>query len=139
MTAEYLTFSVDAVLAIGVIAFALAQWRNGRSALNTETVQTYKDLLEATEKKYASRQDDMQKQINEGAARLGELSGTLKAKEQQLADYRQIIENRNPNLEKILTQVVDFMEKVDRRLSDIAEHQKKPFVAEASTTTTIHK
>lgn len=126
---------IEGILGIGVAAFTFAQWRNGRSQLDTQTVQTYKNLLEATEKKYQSKQDDMQAQINDAAAKIGEFKGLLAGKEAQIADYRQIIENRNPNLEKILTQVVEFMAKVDKRLNDIAEHQKRPLFAE----TTIHK
>jgi len=139
MSAEYLQFVVEAVLAIGVIIFAIAQWRNGRSQAGIETIQTYKELLDATEKKYAARQEAMQNQLNEQATKLGELRGILSAKDEQIKILREILENRNPELQKILNQVLKFMEAVDKRLSEIADHQKKPFVAEAHTTTTVSK
>lgn len=126
---------IEGILAIGVVVFAIAQWRNGRNTLNTETVQTYKDLLEVTEKKYLQKQEDMQKQINDMSTKMGEFKGLIAGKDAQIADYKQIIENRNPNLEKILNQMVEFMGKVDSRLTEIAAHQQKPFVAE----TTVHK
>jgi DNA primase large subunit len=139
MSAEYLQFVVDAVLAIGVIAFAIAQWRNGKSQLGNDTIQTYKELLEATEKKYAARQEKMQEQLNDQATRLGEMKGILSTKDEQIKLLREVLENRNPELEKILNQVLKFMVEVDKRLSEISEHQKKPFVAEAHTTTTVSK
>lgn len=136
MDPAYIQNIIEAIGAVGVVVFAVAQWRNGRSVLSTETVQTYKDLLDATEKKYAQKQDEMQKQLNDQATKLGELTGILSTREKQIADYKQILENRNPNLEKILSELVHFMEQVDARLTAV---EAKKCDAPVITTTVEHK
>jgi chromosome segregation ATPase len=127
------------MIAVCALILGIQQWRNGSNKLNSDTVQTYKDLLEATEKKNKDKQDDLQAQLNAQAGQIGELKGLITGKDQQIADYRQILENRNPNLENILTQMVNFMKEVDHRLQAIEGHIQKPVVAETKTTTSIVK
>lgn len=139
MIATYAQIAFEIILAIGAIIFAIASWRNGKSQATTEAVQAYKDLLEVTEKKYQTKTDDMQRQINEQSGKIGELTGLVKGKDSQIADYKQILENRNPNLENILTQMVGFMETVHKDLQELKEHVQKPVIAESKTTTTVLK
>lgn len=127
------------MIAVCALILGIQQWRSGSNKLNNDTIQTYKDLLEATEKKNKEKQDDLQSQLNIQAGQIGELKGLITGKDQQIADYRQILENRNPNLESILTQMVNFMKDVDHRLQTIEMHIQKPMVAETKTTTSIVK
>lgn len=127
------------MIALCALVLGIQQWRSGSSKLSNNTIQTYKDLLEATEKKNKEKQDDLQNQLNIQAGQIGELKGLISGKDQQIADYRQILENRNPNLENILKQMVDFMKEIDRRLVEIEGHIQKPMVAETKTTTSIVK
>lgn len=119
------------MIAIVAIVLGLQQWRTGSSKINGETVQAYKEQLDITEKRYQTQQEV----LNTQAGQIGELKGLIAGKDAQITDYRKILENRNPDLEKILTQLVHFMQIVDERLSAISAHQQKPIVAE----TTIHK
>lgn len=139
MTPEILTAIAEGIGALGLVIFGVAQWGNGRNSANVETVQTYKELLEAREKKYQEKQDEMQAQINTQASQIGEFKGLLAGKDQQISDYRKILENRSPELENALKEMTKFMKQVDGRLTDIAEHIKKPVVAESKTTTTVSK
>jgi hypothetical protein len=127
------------MIAVCALILGIQQWRSGSNKLTTDTIQTYKDLLEATEKKNKEKQDDLQNQLNTQAGQIGELKGLITGKDQQIADYRQILENRNPNLENILTQMVNFMKEVEHRLQGIESHIQKPMVAETKTTTSIVK
>lgn len=126
-------------IALCALILGIQQWRSGAGKLSADTIQTYKDLLEATEKKNKETQDNLQKQLNAQAGQIGELKGLITGKDQQIADYRQILENRNPNLESILIQIVGFMKEVDDRLQGIESHIQKPMVAETKTTTSITK
>ncbi len=139
MTSETLIAIAEAIGTLGVVIFGIAQWRNGKNSASVETVQTYKDLLEAREKKYQEKQDEMQNQINELAAKVGEYKGLLAGKDSQLDDYKRIFENRDPALQEILKDMSKFMKQVDERLSEIADHMKKPVVAASTTTTTVSK
>lgn len=139
MTPEILTAIAEGIGAVGLVIFGVAQWSNGRNSASTETVQTYKDLLEAREKKYQASQDSMQTQINDLSAKIGEYKGLLAGKDQQIADYKKIFENRDPALQDILKEMSQFMKQVDGRLTEIAEHMKKPVVAKSETTTTVSK
>ena len=132
MTPEYLQFVVDAILAVGVIAYAVAQWRNGSSKISSQTVQAYKDQLDIMER----RAVEQQKSLTEMSGTIGELKGLIAGKDTQIADYRKILENRNPNLEKTLSEILLFMQGVDKRLTDIAAHQKLPFKLETHATAT---
>jgi len=143
MNSEIITAIAEGIGAVGVavfaVSFAIAQWKNGKGSASVETVQTYKELLEAREKKYQEKQDEMQAQINDLSAKIGEYKGLLSGKDQQIADYKKIFENRDPALQDILQEMSQFMRQVDGRLTEIAEHIKKPVVAESKTTTTVLK
>lgn len=114
------------------LGLALQQWRSGSSKITKDTVEAYKARLEIMEKNYQTQQETLTKQ----AGQIGELNGLIAGKDAQIADYRKILENRNPNLEKILDQLVAFMHTIDTRLTEIATHQKKPFVADTHTVIT---
>lgn len=120
------------ILTIVGLILGLQQWRSGNSKLSKETVEAYKAQLDITEK----RLKDQQETLNTQAGEIGKLKGLLEGKDAQLAQYSKIIENRNPDLEKILQQLVTFMKEVDTRLTAIAVHQQKPVVAETKTTIT---
>lgn len=122
MTAETIQYAIDAIVGIGIIVYGISQWRNGTSKISYQTIQAYKDQLDITEKRYQSQQET----LNAQAGQIGELKGLIAGKEAQLADYRKILENRNPNLEKTLEEILTFMRGVDKRLGDIAAHQKLP-------------
>jgi capsule polysaccharide export protein KpsE/RkpR len=140
MTNFFSHFDINIVIiAFCALILGVQQWRYGSGKLTSDTIQTYKDLLEATERKNKEKQDDLQNQLNTQAGQIGELKGLITGKDQQIADYRQILENRNPNLENILTQMVNFMKEVDKRLQGIEDHIQKPLIAETKTTTSITK
>lgn len=114
------------VLVVVGALLGIQQWRAGSSKVNTDTIQAYKDQLEITEKRYQTQQET----LNSQAGQIGELKGLIAGKDAQITDYRKILENRNPDLEKILTELVHFMQVVDNRLAGIAANQTQPVVAE---------
>lgn len=129
MNVEYAQFGVDAITLFGVVAFVISQWRLGSSNVSTQTIQAYKEQLEIVNVRY----EEQAKTLNEQAGKIGELKGALEARDVQIADYKQILENRNPNLEKTLSEILLFMRGVDSRLSEIAAHQLKPIIADTHT------
>lgn len=132
MTPDSILAVVEAVGLLGVAVFVVAQWRLGKSTVSADTIQAYKDQLEIVEKRYATTQET----VNAQAGKIGELKGALDARDAQIADYKQILENRDPTLNKTLEEILSFMKQVDGRLTEIAVHQKKPFVTEVHATTT---
>lgn len=132
MSPENIQYAIDAVVSLGVIVYGVSQWRNGTSKISYQTVQAYKDQLDIMERRYT----EQQKTLNEQAGKIGELTGLIAGKDTQIADYRRILENRNPNLEKTLEEILGFMKGVDNRLSAIAAHQKLPTTVELKGTGT---
>lgn len=114
----------------GVIAVAgflvWKEYRSGNSTLNSQVVANYKQLDEQQKDQIAQKdaainqyQKDMAEikqamgTMKEGFAKeIGKLQGELKAKDEQIALLQQTVLNRNPELEKLLTEIRDFMENI---------------------------
>jgi hypothetical protein len=118
------------ILTIVAVILGIQQYRSGNSKMTRETVEAYKAQLELNE----VRLRDQSEKLNVQAGQIGKLEGLLKGKDDQLLQYKQIIENRNPDLENVLGQLVHFMQVVDDRLADIANRQNMPIVAHTTIT-----
>lgn len=117
------------IIALVAIVLGFQQLRTGSSAIYKNTLEAYKAQMEVMERS----QKDQATTINTQSGQIGELKGRLTAKEAQIAEYKQMLENRDPQLQQILKQLVDFMQKVDERLAGVEGHVKKPITATTST------
>lgn len=102
---------IIALVGVGVFFFQL---RNGTSKISADTIEAYKNQVELYEKRLGEQTSS----INTMATQIGELRGTIVAKDKQIDDMRKILENRNPELETVLSQLTKFMESVDKRLTE---------------------
>lgn len=102
---------LEAIIAVGVIAFAIGQFVNGRTekkdaglvaATNTiEILQKNVDILTQSQKEDHDQITRLQEQIKLSTAENDRLT--------------KIIENRNPDLEKVLSEIRDFMAKLNAK------------------------
>lgn len=138
-------FSLDSVIAIGLILSALAylwsQLRQGNWKADKDLITTLTEQLKAQKEINDSLRDqmqEMQRQVNALTEQIGILKGEKSANDQKIKEYLQIIANRNPELEatlkqleELIRQVVPFMKDVRHWHEDI---RKKLDIPESQTT-----
>lgn len=117
------------ILAFCALAWGWQQYKQGASKISSDTIIAYQAQASINEKTLTNQAA----QINSLNAEVGRLGGIIQEKDKQLGDYKEIFQGKNPQLEEILIKLVNFMEKVDTRLSNI----EKPTTTASVTTTTI--
>jgi chromosome segregation ATPase len=147
MTSLFSHFDLNTIIIAVVGAMiAFGQWRSGQSKISTETIDAYKSQVEIYEKRLTANTDT----INAMTGKIGELTGSIAAKDKQIEDMHATILNRNPELEIVLKQLTHFMESVDKRLqavdaqllaqaehlAEMRTHQLKPVHVTNETTIT---
>jgi len=109
------------------------EWRSGAKQLSAEVLHNYETLVKQQKDQILHYEQEFGKLKSEMAnmekgliAKLGKLEGQLQEKDKQLQTLSEILANRNPELEKVLAEIRDFM----KELNDTNMHQTK--ILEAS-------
>ena len=106
---------------IGILVFALAQWRSGKLSGKGLSAQTASDtvaLLQASVTAFKTELEEAKKKIAEQHDDIIRLQEANKHKDDQIQQYLSIISNRNPDLEKTLTEVRNFLETLNTKIVD---------------------
>lgn len=95
--------------AIGVLFYAIGQWRQGRTKTDTDAVKnandvitTYKsriEQLESDNKRYSENQ-------HKNTQEIGRLQGIVEGKDKDIARMNAILENRNPELTTFMATMI---------------------------------
>lgn len=100
------------VLNIGsyIVAFLLLvdKFFNGAGKIRKEVIETYKERNEQLE----GQLKGLQEQITQHSKEIAKLSGILEEKDKVILSLNQTIQNRNPELEKTLRSINDFLERI---------------------------
>ncbi len=118
--AEQLNVNTLLVVVAGAVLI-WKQFRNDASKVSAEVISAYK-LQVAQYKEEVKGYGD---KLNELNHKIGTQDGIIAEKDKQLKSYESILQNRNPELEKILVQVVSFMQKLDDRMEFSESELKK--------------
>lgn len=100
------------ITVLGTLSVAYILVRQTSSKVASEVITAYKVQVE----QYKEQVKTYNEKVNDLTGKIGHLEGTLQEKNKQIDDYKSILQNRNPELEKILSQIALFMEKIDKRL-----------------------
>jgi len=99
---------------IGGCGYGYSSWKNGNNKYKDETISDLKIAIETKEKEISRLNEEKtililshQKQITEIQKELSELQGAFKEQSKKLGEYRSILENRNPELLGMLTEIKD--------------------------------
>lgn len=107
----------------GVVFLAVAifftQWRAGSKQVSAEVMDNYEKLVSQLRDELTTVKTEMVNMEKGLIAKIAKLEGALEEKERQLATMAEILANRNPELEKVLAEIRDFM----RNLADANRHQ----------------
>lgn len=103
-----------ALIVVGGVSLAYTQFKQSADKIAASVVATYKERINQLEEK-----------VNDLIKQDGYKNGLLEEKDKQLKSYESVFQNRNPELEKILTQVTSFMEKLDKRMTESHEELLK--------------
>ena len=109
---------------IGIAVFAWSQWRSGKVSGKSLSAQTAADtisVLQASVNTFKAELEEAKKKIAEQHDDIIRLQEANKHKDDQISQYLGIISNRNPDLEKTLTQVRDFLAALNAKIGDGAK------------------
>ncbi len=109
---------------VGVIIFGVAQWRAGKISGKGLSAQTAADtvaLLQASVNAFKTELADAKKEIASQHDEIIRLQEANKHKDDQIQAYLKIISNRNPELEKTLEDVRNFLDALNRKIGNGAK------------------
>jgi regulator of protease activity HflC (stomatin/prohibitin superfamily) len=101
-------------------------FRSKASGLSSEVIDNYARLETQLKEQKKELEDKLTAQaaahtaeMNSMHAALGQKEATIALQEKLIADYKATIENRNPDLEKVLQQISDYMKANHELMQDI--------------------
>jgi chromosome segregation ATPase len=114
------TISIISLAGIGVLAFSMFynNWRSGKDKVGTEVLALYKEQITALEADVLRGRDkghELGNQLQLLTLEVGKLQGEIAARDKQIAEYREIFQNRDPQLQEILREIRDFMASLDAK------------------------
>jgi hypothetical protein len=131
---EYLPLVNSTVIAIGGIAVVVIYIYNNKSNVSSTVIDNYKTLDEQKTQQIESLQKAVEEikatmRANEKTflEKIYKLEGQLKEKDNQIKSLNQILSNRNPELEKVLSEIKHFMSNIydqNRHQTSLLENNK---------------
>jgi uncharacterized coiled-coil protein SlyX len=141
---ELLPIINSSIIAIGGLTVVVIYIYSNKNNVSSTVISNYKTLDEQKTQQIS----ELQKAIEEIKAnmratekgfieRIAKLEGQLKEKNNQIEALNQILANRNPELEKVLAEIRDFMKDIknqnEHQTSILEESQKRNEVIDQST------
>jgi hypothetical protein len=116
---EYAPLINTAGLIVLAFAMVFTQWKAGAAKVSTEVIANYaaldkqqKEQISHYEQEFGKLKAEMANMEKGLIAKISKLEGALGEKENQLKMLNEILANRNPELEKVLTEIRDFMKQL---------------------------
>jgi chromosome segregation ATPase len=119
-----------------VIGYMIAQFRNGGAKQASQQTIDNTKLIESLENRYNALQREMERQAEDHKAErerwhkesgelrteLGRLQGVVQEKDGKLAEYKEIFQGRNPQLDEFIKSSGEFQTKLMEFMSDMKNH-----------------
>lgn len=119
---------LEIISALGILFFAIGQFRAGRDTAKSNELNDAKNTVQL----YQSKMDLLEKEMKEMKAQQkhdGEeiirLQEQIKHKDDQIKQYVAILQNRDPELQKVLTSINVTLEDTNHTLEDIKDYISK--------------
>lgn len=114
------TIIIGSIISLGILAagfgYFFAQWKRGGNEYNTNLINNLKDLLKSEQEKNAELLKEkqelfitLQAQIVVLQKETAELRGTVLGQTKMIDQYKELLTNRNPELEKTLKEISVFL------------------------------
>jgi len=110
--------SAGATLSL-VVLLAIKEWRSGSGKISAEVITNYKNLddqqkaiIEEYKISLATATTTIQQMDMRFAEKVAKFEGIILAKDKQIEDLSKILSNRNPELEKVLSDIRNFMQQI---------------------------
>ena len=114
------TIIIGSIISLGILAagfgYFFAQWKRGGNEYNTNLINNLKDLLKSEQEKNAELLKEkqelfitLQAQIVVLQKETAELRGTVLGQNKMIDQYKELLTNRNPELEKTLKEISVFL------------------------------
>lgn len=119
-TAQLAEIVIGSIVSLGILAagfgYAWGQVRSGDNKSADRDRQNLRDLLKSEQEKNAALLKEktdlfnsLQAQITQNQTELAKLQGIVEAQTKMIEQYKDLIANRSPELEKILKEISAFL------------------------------
>lgn len=108
MFQSILSFLQASAPVLVIIYIAWKEYRSGANEISKQVKDTYKERVEQLEEMVEKLQDEH----DEHSKQIVRLETQIAEKDKQLERYERIFANRNPNLEKVLGNIEQFMAQI---------------------------
>lgn len=139
MLQELGPYILPAVIALAALLVFLSQYFNGKDKARangeqvssevisayTVQVQQLKDQRIEDKASYEKSIANYTTQVTHLSGEVGRLNGIISEKDKQLEKYETIFQNRNPDLTNVLTDIKNFMVKLNTTLVAVDDRTKK--------------
>lgn len=125
---DYIELILSTLVGVGAILFGIGQFRLGRKEVKTtdvnsanSIVELFRSKSEELEKDLKQLRTDFETYKKEALAKEEAYKKTIQHQEEMIKNYDIIFRNRNPELEKILIEIRDFL----KTLTESSAHNTK--------------
>lgn len=112
---------ISTLLTIGIIMYAIGQWRGGRVKKNDDAISSANQTMDLLKKQADAIQKDLdgaKQHIRDNEIQIAKMEESIKHKDMLLDQYFKIITNRNPDLEQTLKDVRFFLESLNKKIGN---------------------
>jgi len=120
---------LSTILSIGILTYAIGQWRAGRRQNKTDDINTANSTIDLLNKRATAIEKELdlaKTHIRESEINIAKLEEALKHKDATIDLYFKIITNRSPELEQTLKDVRNFLEALNKKINDGVKIEIKP-------------
>ncbi len=119
-----LTIIITVGTIFGAIGYGIASFFKGRKSASEDAVKSAQELMAFWKEQADGYRDAMAAKDKENHAKfenlmreIGELKGQLFAAQEQNKRFEEIFQNRNPELDKTLKEILEFMKQIHDHMS----------------------
>lgn len=116
--------SSDETKANTTLIEGLQKQLDGMDTLIKRKDDEHRATIETMRLEHKAAQEKSHAEINALTGKVGELTGQLREKDGKLAEYKEIFQGKDPKMDEVLSQLVEFMASMKPILEGISQHLK---------------
>ena len=109
----------DSIVSIGIIAYAIGQFKVGKKVQSKEEIETENNTMTLQGSKIKVLENALKEQqeiSTEYGKKIAALEAVNVEKDKTIKEYLAILQNRNPELDKVLCEILEFMKKINTHM-----------------------
>lgn len=123
-----------AIIILGLL-FVYRTWRGESAKIDDSTIASLKRQIEV----FQGELNVYKGQVHDLTLQIGKQNGIIETQKETIVKYERIFANRNPELDKVLTDISVFMQAIERHMKEHEAQGKKVMQELALQTSILNK